>query len=137
MRLGSIPRGATKQKDCIFSVMYAYYATLEKVVDGDTLELNIDLGFKVFVKVRVRLLGVDTPEIYGVKKESEEYQKGMLASQFTKDWFAALGSKGFLVKTEKDKQEKYGRWLATITSLDGSKILNEDLLASGNAVQLI
>lgn len=117
--------------------MYTYYATLEKVVDGDTLELNVDLGFKISTRIRARLLGVDTPEIYGVKKESVEYQKGMEAFQFTKDWFATLGSETFLVKTEKDKQEKYGRWLATITSLDGSKILNEDLLASGNAVQLI
>lgn len=117
--------------------MYTYNATLEKVVDGDTLELNIDLGFKISTKIRVRLSGVDTPEIFGLKKESAEYQKGMEAFKFTKDWFIALGSSTFLVKTEKDKQEKYGRWLATILSLDGAKVLNEDLLASGNATRLI
>ena len=42
--------------------MYQYHAVVNRVVDGDTVDLRIDLGFKVWVEKRCRLLGVDTPE---------------------------------------------------------------------------
>lgn len=117
--------------------MYTYHAKLERIVDADTLDLNIDLGFKVWVKVRVRLTGINAPEIWGVKKESEEYQKGKLALAYVEGWFSSLGSETFIVRTEKDEQEKYGRWLAEVTSLDGTKVLTEDLVNSGHAVEVL
>ena len=55
---------------------YRYRARLERVVDGDTIDVLIELGFYVTLRERVRLEGIDTPEIYRVPKDSEEYKKG-------------------------------------------------------------
>lgn len=117
-------------------MLYKYNAQVLRVVDGDTLDLDVDLGFKVHVNIRVRLTNIDTPEIYGVKHESEEYKKGIEASEYTQDWVNQHGSTGVVVETLKDRTGKYGRWLATIYSGDESKCLNEDLVTSGHATVL-
>ena len=67
--------------------MYNYNATVIKVVDGDTFDLDIDLGLGVHRHERVRLNGVNTPETYGVKKESQEYADGMAAKRFVIEVF--------------------------------------------------
>ncbi len=82
---------------------YEYKAKLIKVVDGDTLDVQIDLGFNIFQNIRVRLLGVNTPETYGVKKESIEYKKGMKAKQFVINYFEGVDK--FIVKLTKIKKE--------------------------------
>ena len=61
---------------------YRYRAELDRVVDGDTLDVVIDLGFYIRIKERIRLEGVDTPEIYGVPQDSEEYRRGMEAKKY-------------------------------------------------------
>ena len=53
---------------------YRYLAELDRVVDGDTLDILIALGFYIRIKERIKLEGVDTPEIYGVPQDSEEYR---------------------------------------------------------------
>ena len=93
--------------------MYQYQAQIQKVVDGDTYEIDIDLGLKVWArKEKVRLYGVDTPEVYGVKKDSEEYKLGKQASDFAK----SIIKKGdwSIVETMKDAKGKYGRYLAVL-----------------------
>ena len=55
---------------------YRYRAELDRVVDGDTLDVVIDLGFYIKIKERIRLEGIDAPEIYGVPQDSEEYPQG-------------------------------------------------------------
>ncbi|MFV0378959.1 MAG: thermonuclease family protein [Mangrovibacterium sp.] len=93
--------------------MYQYQAEIVKVVDGDTYEVDIDLGLSVWVRgERLRLYGVNTPEVYGVKKDSTEYLSGKAASDFAK----SLVRKGDLVivETLKDEKEKFGRYLAVI-----------------------
>lgn len=52
------------------------------MVDGDTIDVLIDLGFYVELRERLRLEGIDTPEIYRVPKDSEEYKKGMVAKEY-------------------------------------------------------
>jgi micrococcal nuclease len=106
--------------------MYDYKATVERVVDGDTIEFNVDLGFRIYSKIMVRLLNVDTPEVYGVKHDSDEYRRGKIASANTQSW---LDEKGpiFFLTTEKGTG-KYGRWLAIVKPLDGSKSLNDVIL---------
>mgnify|MGYP003647432670 CR=1 FL=1 len=52
--------------------MFEYYCKVERVVDGDTIDVNIDLGFDVCTKQRVRLLGIDTPESRTFDKEGNE-----------------------------------------------------------------
>jgi micrococcal nuclease len=109
------------------------HATVVKVVDGDTMDLDVNLGYRVTFSDRFRLYGIDTPEVYGVKKTSEEYQKGLKASAFAKEWVAKQEGK-VLVRSAKDRG-KYGRWLATIYAADGEgESLNDLLVSSGNAV---
>lgn len=75
--------------------MYTYNATLNRVVDGDTVDLNIDLGFNVWVKKRVRLHHVDTPE----KRTSDPLEKhfGFLATDFVLE--KLISAKAMVVKT--------------------------------------
>ena len=59
-------------------------SSLEKVVDGDTIDVNIDLGFDVCTKQRVRLLGIDTPESRTSDKEEKVF--GLLSKKKLKEW---------------------------------------------------
>lgn len=93
--------------------MYQYQAEIVKVIDGDTYEVDVDLGMGVWVRgERLRLYGVNTPEVYGVRKDSDEYQAGKAASDFVKN----LVRKGDLAiaETLKDEKEKFGRYLAVL-----------------------
>jgi len=97
--------------------MYEYHARLEQVVDGDTQDLIVDLGFHIQRQIRVRLLGVDTHEIYGVDHNTEEYRRGKAESEFAEQWFQTArqefdGDWPLTIQTE--KKGKYGRYLTTI-----------------------
>jgi micrococcal nuclease len=88
------------------SVMYEYKAKIVKVIDGDTVKLDIDLGFHLHHKNQnFRIMGIDTPEVRG-----EEKDKGKICKEFVK----TLLPKGeeFIIVTS--KPDKYGRWLADI-----------------------
>ena len=111
--------------------MYEYTATVERIVDGDTIDLDFDLGFDVHVRHRVRLKGVDTPETYGVKKDSEEYQKGLAAKKYVESKMP-IGSI-VIVKTYKDKKGKYGRILAEVYPSADTFSINDRLLWEGHA----
>lgn len=101
--------------------MYEYKATLARVVDGDTVDLNIDLGFNVWLnKTRVRLIGVDTPE----KRSRDLLEKhfGNISSDFVSEQFILTGSKKIVVHTTLDGNlDKYGRILGEIF-VDGISI---------------
>lgn len=93
--------------------MYQYNAVIQKVVDGDTIEIDIDLGLSSWVhNEKIRLYGIDTPEVYGVKKGSLEWDRGNLASEFVKEHLKEKDE--VIIETIKDKKEKYGRYLAVI-----------------------
>lgn len=93
--------------------MYQYSAIVQNVVDGDTMEIDIDLGLSVWVrKEKIRLYGVNTPEVYGVKKGSPEWERGTRSSEFVKSYVKA--NDRIIVETIKDKKEKYGRYLAVV-----------------------
>lgn len=98
---------------------WTYKAEVLDVIDGDTLDLRVDLGFHTYTRVRVRLADVDTNEIYGVRKESEEYKLGMEQTKFVKEWLPDDGH--VTIRTEKDETGKYGRWIARIYS-DGEQL---------------
>jgi micrococcal nuclease len=93
--------------------MYQYKAIVQKVVDGDTLEIAIDLGLSVWLHdEKIRLYGINTPEVFGVKKGSPEWELGNKASEFAK---SVLKEKDeIIIETIKDKKEKYGRYLALV-----------------------
>lgn len=105
---------------------YVRLAKLVRVIDGDTVELDIDLGFSITIRERVRVLGINTPEMKGATRE-----RGQAARDFTIDWFHDHGV-NVVCRTSKDKEDSFGRFLAEITC--GADSLGADLLASGNAV---
>lgn len=89
---------------------WVFLARLDHIVDGDTFDFVLDLGFRTYKKARVRLYGVDTAEIHGVKHGSEEYQLGMRHKAWVADWFKSFGGAWpYLVSTAEDTG-KYGRW---------------------------
>ena len=109
--------------------LYTYRAEVTKVYDGDTLTADIDLGLSVWVRgERMRLWGIDTPEIRGGTPESK--RKGFAARDFLRKM--VLG-KSVIIRTIKDKKGKYGRYLAVIYK-DGVNI-NELLIKKGHAVK--
>jgi endonuclease YncB( thermonuclease family) len=109
---------------------YVYFAKLDKVVDGDTLLLNIDCGFFINYQTKVRLIGIDCPPI--------ETEKGKEALTFIEK---ELKDANLLVETR--KKEKYGRYLAFVyyykelkdfeDIIRQGKLLNEELVKAGLA----
>lgn len=102
------------------SFHWTYKAELQRVVDGDTYDLRIDLGFGTFKDIRVRLRGVDTAEVYGVKKESDQYERGMRQSDFVREWFDDAAQ--IIVETHEDETGKYGRYLVDVMNEDGESL---------------
>jgi len=110
--------------------LYTYKAKLQRVVDGDTVDLTIDLGFNIHHKVRCRLYGINTPEIR--TKNLAEKELGLAAKAYVEDWFDR--TKDCFVQTFKDGKGKYGRLLANIYADEKCEIsLNEQLVDSGHA----
>ena len=102
---------------------------LDRYHDGDTIEVTIDLGCKVFKVERVRLAGINAPELYGANSE---------AGKAARDWlFMQLHMANVVtVTTSKGAfYDKYGRYLATVYADDRN--MNEALIAAGHAVRYI
>ena len=89
---------------------------MHRVIDGDTIDLDIDLGFHLTSRVRVRLLGVDAPETRGAEKVV-----GDMVTDRVRHWLQVNGE----LTVETVKTGKYGRWLATIYAADAGCTLNE------------
>jgi micrococcal nuclease len=111
--------------------MFEYYVKkVTNVVDGDTIDVDIDLGFSISYSQRVRLAGIDTPE----SRTSDKAEKvlGLESKEFLKS--KIKDAKTVVIKTEKmDSSEKYGRILGWVY-LDGSSIsINEQMIADGYA----
>jgi micrococcal nuclease len=108
---------------------WIYNAEVKKIVDGDTFDILIDLGFDTFRKGRVRLYGVNTPE--SRTTNLEEKKMGLAAKEFTDQWITAAGHK-IKIETILDKNEKYGRILARVWNEAGA-CLNADIVTAGLA----
>jgi len=108
--------------------MFTYNAKLLKVVDGDTVDLRIDLGFKVFTEQRFRLAGINAPELHS--KDPAERERGKAATEHLKTLI--MGEGQLVVTTTLDKQEKYGRFLARITNGSGEDV-NGEMVKAGHA----
>jgi micrococcal nuclease len=111
--------------------VYIYNAEVVRVVDGDTLDLMVDLGFTVHVKIRARLLGVDTPETFGVKKGSAEHTAGTISKQGVEGWLNACNRQVRIHSTK--GTGKYGRWLVKVFRPDDEVTLNDFLIKEGLA----
>lgn len=101
--------------------MYEYSGVLLRVVDGDTLYCQADLGFKVFIKEKFRLSRIDCPEMNTVE--------GKTAKAFVEQFTNAT------VRIISRGQDKYGRWLAEVfVTVNGTeRNLNDYLIETGHA----
>lgn len=111
--------------------MYEYRVkNITKVVDGDTIDVDIDLGFNISYNQRVRLAGIDTPE----SRTSDKFEKtlGLESKEYLKS--KLKNAKLIVIKTEKpDSSEKYGRILGWLY-IDGNTVsINDQMIEDGYA----
>jgi micrococcal nuclease len=106
------PRAASADVPPEESALYFYKAKITDVYDADTVTADVDLGFYVWLhEQKFRLYGINATEVKGEKKKAGKKCRDMLAAQ--------ISGKEVLIQSiknpkEKDKKEKYGRWLAVI-----------------------
>ena len=111
--------------------MYEYYVKkVENVVDGDTIDVTIDLGFDILFQSRVRLAGIDTPE--SRTKDLAEKALGLEAKEYLKK--NLKDAKSAFIKTEKmDSSEKYGRILGWVYINGDTESINDKMINDGYA----
>lgn len=109
-------------------MMYVYKMRLIRVIDGDTVEAEIDLGFHLSIRTSIRVYGVNCPEMKGATKEAGKAAKDFTAHWMTQDY-------EYRVKTE--KPDKYGRCLGCIMRYRNHEveILGCTLIENGLAVE--
>jgi micrococcal nuclease len=121
--------------------MFEYMAKVVSVYDGDTIRVDIDLGFGIkFDNQSIRLLGINTPEVRGDEREA-----GLIVRDFVRE---QILEKNIILKTYRDSKGKYGRWLGQIyytkeervitasDSPDALTCLNDELLKLGMAEEM-
>ena len=111
--------------------MYEYKATIRRVVDGDTVDVTLDLGFNIMYNIRIRLLGIDTPE--SRTRDLEEKKRGLAAKDRVKE-LCPVGS-SVILKTTKDGRGKFGRILGEIFVSGVVQSINQLLVEEGHAVE--
>ena len=113
--------------------MYEYRATVIKVVDGDTVDVDIDLGFGIVLRdERVRIMGIDTPE----SRTSDKLEKkfGLAAKERLKSLLGKICTlKTQINKDGEDMKGKFGRILGDFVSVDG-RMVTDVLVEEGHAV---
>lgn len=102
--------------------MYEYYTKIDKVVDGDTVDVFIDLGFSVWHKERIRLAGIDTAE--------KNTPLGKALKQFL-----VANIEGKIIRLQVSKPDKYGRYLGVAFLKDSSISINDQLIKANLAKQ--
>lgn len=101
---------------------FTYDAQVVKVIDGDTVDLLVDLGFHTSLSIRTRLLGIDAPEVSTVS--------GKIAREELRIYLPVGSS--VVVRTSKDPEDKYGRWIAQIEWKGGS--ISDWMIANHHAL---
>ena len=110
-------------------LLYSYRATLVRVVDGDTVDLDVDLGFRVTQRMRVRLAKIDAPEVRG-----KERKAGLEATRQLRELL--IDAEELFIQTDKDKTGKYGRYLAQLWVVkDGDSIVVNDWMVKKGFAQ--
>ena len=104
--------------------LYTYKAKVLSVYDGDTLTAECDLGFSIKLKVKVRLAGINAPEVMGQQRTD-----GLKTRDFLR---SLVDGKNIILQTTKDKKGKYGRYIGKIW-LD-NLCVNDLLVSKGLAV---
>ena len=113
---------------------YIYRAKLERVIDGDTIDALIDVGFDIWVKKRIRYKGIDTWE--SRTRDLDEKKKGLAAKDRNKELLEEISSKPGFFRLKSYGVGKYGRVLGEIFILDNKDNpinINETLIKEGHA----
>ena len=111
--------------------MYEYFCKVERVVDGDTIDVNIDLGFDIHHSARVRMMGIDTPE--SRTRNLAEKALGLASKARLKEMLKGQKTK---IRTSKEGKGKFGRVLADVIIIDKQGIetnCNQQLIEEGHA----
>jgi micrococcal nuclease len=122
-------------------LVYFYKAKVNRVIDGDTVDILIDLGFGLFKDVKARFWGINAPEISHPKDE-EELLKGLQTKARVEEWLKTNAPDGYVIIKSHNgrdlKQEKFGRWLVEVYPLNFTKetvSLNDTLVKEGLAAE--
>jgi len=110
------------------ALVYEYNCKVKRVVDGDTVDVIIDLGFDIAYASRVRLYGIDTPE--SRTRDKDEKARGLISKDFLKSW---LDKGSVVIRTRKDKKGKFGRILGEMVVDDIN--INELMIEEHHAVK--
>jgi micrococcal nuclease len=111
------------------SNLFHYKAKVDRVVDGDTIDVTMDLGFDIQMKGRVRFHGVNAPE--SRTRDAVEKQAGLAAKRYVEDWVNGMEG-SVIIQTTLDDKGKYGRILGRILNNDG-ECLNDEMVSLGHA----
>jgi micrococcal nuclease len=109
--------------------LFHYKATLGRVVDGDTIDVTLNLGFDIYYKARIRFMGINAPE--SRTRDAVEKEAGLAAKRYVEDWISALENK-VIIETSLDEKGKFGRILGRILNEEG-ECLNEEMVSLGHA----
>jgi endonuclease YncB( thermonuclease family) len=113
--------------DLVAGRIYEYPAQLQRIIDGDTVVVKVDLGFEIDFSIVLRLEKINTPEVVGAERKEGLAAKEALDRMIDR-------SQPLWVRTVKDRQGKYGRYLACLYQPTISPIsLNEQLVQHGHA----
>jgi micrococcal nuclease len=108
--------------------LYHYKATVSRVIDGDTIDVKLDLGFDLHMEARIRFAGINAPE--SRTRDLVEKQKGLEAKRFVEDWLGNCDT--VIIQTELDERGKFGRVLGNILNPEGAS-LNQEMIVLGHA----
>lgn len=116
--------------------MYVYKAKVSRVIDGDTVDATIDLGFDITVHKRIRLAGINTPE--SRTRDLEEKKRGLAAKDALIEILTKINVNDYFV-LESEKVGKFGRVLGTlhveVENIDEECCVNQRLIDDGHAVE--
>tara|TARA_R100001530_G_scaffold65541_1_gene46918 strand:+ start:314 stop:685 length:372 start_codon:yes stop_codon:yes gene_type:complete len=111
--------------------LFHYRSKVTRVVDGDTIDVELDLGFNIKLSERVRFVGVNTPE--SRTRDLEEKERGLAAKDFVGRWLLETAGMSPIIQTSMDKTGKFGRILGRVLNDEGV-CLNDVLIEEGHGV---
>ena len=109
--------------------LFHYKATVARVIDGDTIDVVLDLGFDISYRGRIRFEGINAPE--SRTRDAVEKQAGLAAKRYVEDWINGL-ERRVIIQTSLDDRGKYGRILGRILNDEG-ECLNDEMVSLGHA----
>ena len=109
--------------------LFHYQAKVDRIVDGDTIDVTLDLGFDISYRGRVRFHGINAPE--SRTRDAVEKEAGLAAKRYVEDWVGALDQK-VIIQTTLDDRGKFGRILGRLLNEDG-ECLNDEMVSLGDA----